>query len=154
MNTLSTARRTAEEAFSADPSDANLKALQAAGKAEMDAVLAAFDARNAEVTEEAAPVEPSVQVVAWPAAPAFAAWFVALLDQNLECTDTDAFERKAYRGHISYSLSMTDGYYAPEDFDRWVGGFRIDPAGALYYGNDSRSEMAPMVNDYQAKFRA
>jgi hypothetical protein len=92
--------------------------------------------------------------VVWPAAPRFVAWFVALVDQNLECTDTEAFERTAYRGHIGYNLSMTDGYYAPEDFDRWVIGFRIDPAGALYYGNDARHALAPTVRSYTAQLSA
>ncbi|MER6509647.1 hypothetical protein ABT158_22690 [Nonomuraea sp. NPDC001636] len=41
--------------------------------------------------------------------------------------DPDAFERHAYRGHIAYGLSMTDGHYAPEPFERWVTTFRRHP---------------------------
>lgn len=48
----------------------------------------------------------------------------------------EAFERAAYGGHVSYNLSMTDGYYAPEPFEVWVKGFRQDPAGALAKYND------------------
>lgn len=53
---LTATRQAAEAAFAADPSDANLKALQVAGKAEMDAYLVDFDARQAarqEATETA-----------------------------------------------------------------------------------------------------
>jgi hypothetical protein len=156
MNTLSIARRDAEAAFTADPSAANLKALQAAGKAEMDAVLAAFDARNAAPVEteeatETAPVEAATPN--WDAVTTsrFAAWFVALMEERTECTDADTFERTAYRGHISYELSMTDGYYAPEPFDSWVIGFRSDPAGSLYFGNDQRHALAPQVISYTWK---
>lgn len=48
----------------------------------------------------------------------------------------EAFERAAYGGHISYNLSMTDGYYAPEPFEVWVKDFRKDPAGLLAKYND------------------
>lgn len=48
----------------------------------------------------------------------------------------ETFERAAYRGHISYNLSMTDGYYAPEAFEVWVKDFREDPAGMLARYND------------------
>jgi hypothetical protein len=151
MNTLSTARRTAEAAFTADPTDANLKALQAAGKAEMDMVVGEFDTRNA----DEAPVEQNAaQTVVWPEARNFAEWFVALMDRNLNCTNVSEFEHRAYLGHISYSLSMTDGYYAPESLGAWVLGFRQDPAGALYIGNDNRYELAPMVRSYTAQISA
>ncbi|MEU0181448.1 hypothetical protein ABZ312_09690 [Streptomyces sp. NPDC006207] len=42
-----TARQAAEAAYRANPTPANLAALQVAGKAEMDEYLAAFDARHA-----------------------------------------------------------------------------------------------------------
>ena len=41
--------------------------------------------------------------------------------------DTLAWERAMYTGHIGYQTSMTDGHYAPEDFDRWVSYFRQNP---------------------------
>lgn len=41
--------------------------------------------------------------------------------------DPDQFERHAYRGHISYQVSMTDGHYAPEPFEQWVTFFRQSP---------------------------
>lgn len=34
------------------------------------------------------------------------------------------FEKAAYSGYVQYGLSMTDGHYAPESFDRWVINFR------------------------------
>lgn len=81
---------------------------------------------------------------------AFAPWFQALLDQNLACADRKAFEAAAYYGHIAYNRSMTDGYYAPEDLEAWVIGFRKDPINALYWGNEARHTLAPMANDYLA----
>lgn len=36
----------------------------------------------------------------------------------------EVFERAVYGGYIGYGLSMTDGYYAPIDFEAWVRGFR------------------------------
>lgn len=38
----------------------------------------------------------------------------------------EAFERAVYSGYISYGLSMTDGHYAPIDFESWVKFFRRD----------------------------
>lgn len=149
MNTLTTARQAAEAAFTADPTSANLKALQAAGKAEMNQVVEQFDSRQASVTPAATPA-----AVVWPEARNFAGWFVALMDQGIECTDTAEFEHAAYLGHISYSLSMTDGYYAPEALSRWVLGFRQDPAGALYIGNDARYALAPSVRSYTEQISA
>lgn len=154
MNALSITRQNAEAAFAADPSDANLKALRVAGQAEMEMVLADFDARNA------APVEETPETVTvtpdWDAVTTgrFAAWFVTLVNQGTECASTDTFERAAYRGHISYSLSMTDGYYAPEPFSAWINGFRADPVGSLYFGNDSRYDLAPQVASYTAQLNA
>lgn len=48
------------------------------------------------------------------------------------------YERAMYQGHISYSLSMTDGHYAPEGFDRWVWHFRRGPLAKF---NDARPEV-------------
>lgn len=41
--------------------------------------------------------------------------------------DAAVWEQTMYVGHVSYELSMTDGHYAPEDFDRWVHWFRAQP---------------------------
>jgi hypothetical protein len=38
------------------------------------------------------------------------------------------FERAAYWGYVGYGRSMTDGYYAPIDFDAWVTDFRRFPS--------------------------
>lgn len=35
-----------------------------------------------------------------------------------------AFEKAAYRGYVSYGISMTDGTYHPEAFETWVKNFR------------------------------
>lgn len=107
--------------------------------------LAGLDARNEtrDLIHLATPEEPST-----PAPSTYAPWFQALLNQNESCTDLDAFEHTAYRGYIAYNLSMTDGHYAPEDFDAWVIGFRKAPIGQLYWGNDARHTLAPQVNAY------
>lgn len=65
----------------------------------------------------------------------------------------DIFERIAYRGYISYGISMTDGHYAPECFENWLFGFRKDPLGALYQGNDSQTILLPFVLKYIRKIR-
>ncbi|MFF2612345.1 ParB/RepB/Spo0J family partition protein [Kitasatospora sp. NPDC058046] len=84
-------------------------------------------------------------------APRFADWFKALLDQNRPLAMTpEEFEQRAHRGYISYELGGTDGHYAPEPLDAWVAGFRADPVGALYWGNDQRTELAPYANAYAA----
>ena len=49
---------------------------------------------------------------------------------------SEAFERAMYRGYVAYGRSMTDGYYAPMDFETWVKIFRSDPAGERRSGND------------------
>lgn len=57
----------------------------------------------------------------------------------------EAFERAAYRGYVSYGISMTDGYYAPISFDVWVKNFRKYPVEEIRNNNDfypSESEMA------------
>lgn len=41
--------------------------------------------------------------------------------------DTAKWERAMYQGHISYELSMTDGFYAPEGFETWITEFRKFP---------------------------
>lgn len=109
--------------------------------------LAAEGLTNAELL-----ARPTTQVPAAiaPTPRPYADWFQALLDRNEICADYRAFERAAYSGHISYGISMTDGYYAPEDFDAWVIGFRKAPTGSLYWGNDRRNDLAPQVNSYTA----
>lgn len=47
-----------------------------------------------------------------------------------------AFERAVYGGYVSYGLSMTDGHYAPIDFDAWVKSFRKFPE----FGQNDASE--------------
>jgi len=46
-----------------------------------------------------------------------------------------AFERAAYRGYIAYGVSMTDGHYAPVDFEAWVTDFRRFPEANLKYND-------------------
>lgn len=94
---------------------------------------------------EAAPVAVSAENDRFPA------WFNALIAQNLPlaAADVEAFERAAYGGHISYDLSMTDGYYAPQDFETWVYFFRKNPI-SIYSGNDARYKLTPQINAYIA----
>lgn len=61
--------------------------------------------------------------------------------------DVAAWERAMYGGHISYQTSMTDGYYAPESFDRWVQFFRQAPS-ARY--NDATAETVAAMDRYLA----
>lgn len=75
-------------------------------------------------------------------------WFIALLNQNRACADNAAFESVAYKGYIAYGLSMTDGYFAPLDFESWLTGFRKAPVTELYYGNDNRNVLAPIAVSY------
>lgn len=133
----------------------NLCAYHSPFDADPDAMtlwLAGFDARY---PSSPAPIEITEELIAdtLPApieASTFAPWFTLLLDRDEVCTDRDAFERASYKGHLAYSLSMTDGYFAPESFDDWVIGFRKDPIGQLYWGNDARHALAPQVNSYIA----
>jgi hypothetical protein len=154
--TLTEIRQAAETAYQADPTTENLKALQAAGKAETDEYLARFDAREAAHREKqaakAAETEQATETEETPAP--YAAWFVRLLDEKRECTDTEGFENIAYRGYVSYGLSMSDGYYAAEDFDQWVTVFRKDPVGQLYHGNESRNALAPQALSYAAQLNS
>jgi hypothetical protein len=146
-------RQAAEAAYQADRSTENLKALQAAGKVEMDEYLAGFDAREAKRTAASEERKAKEQATPAPApapapAPVYATWFTALLNERKECTDVEAFERAAYQGYINYGLSMTDGYYVPQEFEAWVTGFRKDPVSDLYYGNDARHDLAPQAYSY------
>lgn len=47
-----------------------------------------------------------------------------------------AFENAAYQGYVSYGHSMTDGYYAPIQFDAWVKSFRQHPEHHITHQND------------------
>lgn len=76
--------------------------------------------------------------------------FVALDGTRTELGDAfnaEQFERAMYTGHISYQLSMTDGYYAPESFDRWVHWFRQEPSTRY---NDATPEVKAAMIRYQA----
>jgi hypothetical protein len=46
------------------------------------------------------------------------------------------FERAAYAGYVGYGLSMSDGYYAPVQFESWVKSFRKHPEAGLDNQND------------------
>lgn len=107
--------------------------------------LAAQGLTNAELL-----ARPTTQIpaITAPTPRPFADWFQALLDRDEICADYRAFERTAYSGYINYGISMTDGYYAPEDFDAWVIGFRKAPINSLYWGNDRRNDLAPQANSY------
>ncbi|MEU7092994.1 ParB/RepB/Spo0J family partition protein [Kitasatospora aureofaciens] len=84
-------------------------------------------------------------------APRYADWFQALLDENRPLDmSLEEFESSAYSGHVSYELGGTDGHYAPEPLEAWVLTFRRRPVGALYWGNDRRTELAPYANAYAA----
>lgn len=112
----------------------------------MDAYLEGFDARHANDTYTSTPA-PEVDDTL---TADYADWFIALLDRNEVCTDRIAFEHAAHRGYIAHGLSMTNGHFAPEEFDAWVIGFRKAPISELYYGNDARHNLAPQANSYAA----
>lgn len=96
-----------------------------------------------------APVaEPAPAAVAAPAAPKYQTWFMNKLAEN-RAMDSGTFERWAYRGYVSYELSMTDGHYAPEPFEAWVSQFRLDPIAELYRGNDNRNPLAVFAREYE-----
>lgn len=142
---LTETRRTAEAAWEAHKTPANLAAYAAADQAEMDAVLAASDARQEVETAEATePVQTPAELTT-----GRPAWFRDLVAQDEQCTNVEEFEHAAYRGYVAYGRSMTDGYYAPEDFSAWVKEFRSDPVGELYRG-DARYALAPAVRSYMA----
>lgn len=65
--------------------------------------------------------------------------------------DPDEFERAAYSGHISYQVSMTDGHYAPEPFERWVHLFRQDPTWRC---NDAAYAIRDALDTYKARIAA
>jgi hypothetical protein len=127
MNAFTAARQAAEAAYAADSTHANLKALQAAGKAEMDAVVSAFDARNTapEPAVETGPGAfartPRVDVEIVPAKTtrrqrrdAEFAEMRARMEARPTITVTPEMEA-AYRQYVSDGLGDTDGYFAPID---------------------------------------
>jgi hypothetical protein len=44
--------------------------------------------------------------------------------------DPQEFEKVAYSGYVGYGFSMSDGYYAPIQFESWVKSFRSTVAAA------------------------
>lgn len=64
--------------------------------------------------------------------------------------DPNKFERAVYSGYVSYGLSMTDGYYAPMDFEAWVVSFRNDPARELNGENDTPQYVKDALPTYLA----
>jgi hypothetical protein len=55
--------------------------------------------------------------------------------------DPRAFERAAYQGYVAYGYSMSDGYYAPIEFEAWVRDLRKSPEHEL----SRRNDVAPSV---------
>lgn len=66
---------------------------------------------------------------------------VVFLDENNNRHDhgvqfsPEAFERAAYGGYVAYGISMTDGHYAPIDFEAWVKSFREFPEENLRFND-------------------
>lgn len=136
---LTTARQTAEAAFQADPSDANLKALQAAGKAEMDAYLADFDARHAATETAEEPVQEATETVeidsdssTWSEERKEAyrqetARMMARIGRSMDESnarmagpeDTRPYA-KEYSQYISDGIGDTDGWFSPLSYEAWV----------------------------------
>jgi hypothetical protein len=58
------------------------------------------------------------------------------------------FEQAAYRGHVAYGCSMTDGYYAPESFETWVKVLRQHPAEVIANHNDSPESVKAALPKY------
>lgn len=55
------------------------------------------------------------------------------------------WEKAMYGGHISYSLSMTDGHYAPESLEAWLIHFRKAPHTQY---NDARPGVLAALDMY------
>ncbi len=62
-----------------------------------------------------------------------------------DCFDASTWERSMYTGHVSYELSMTDGHYAPEDFETWIAEFRQFPRTTY---NDATPETLAAFSRY------
>lgn len=58
-----------------------------------------------------------------------------------------AFERAVYSGYVGYGYSMTDGHYAPLDFEAWVHHFRKEVRGALARILGKTGDAAALVRD-------
>ncbi len=61
--------------------------------------------------------------------------------------DPKAFERAVYSGYVGYGYSMTDGHYAPLDFEAWVYHFRQAVRGALARILGNGDDTAALVRD-------
>lgn len=56
------------------------------------------------------------------------------------------FERAAYSGYVSAGFAMTDGFFAPEDFDQWAHFFRQHPV----LDEPEQQHLAPSLAAYRA----
>jgi len=63
--------------------------------------------------------------------------------------DPRAFERAAYHGYVAYGHSMSDGYYAPIDFEAWVESLRKFPEHELNHQNDVPESVKAALPLYQ-----
>lgn len=118
---LSATRASAEAAFEAHATDTNLRALQAAGKAEMDAYLAEAEARAATPRKALHTTTPTAPIVyRKPSARAKAAMLFDMTPAEPTIIDRTPERNAAYLQYISDGLADTDGYYAPLTFDAWA----------------------------------
>lgn len=64
--------------------------------------------------------------------------------------DAAAWEQAMYNGYVLYGMTMTDGHYAPADFEYWVALFRKSPR--IDY-NDAAPEVKDALPRYLATRR-
>lgn len=85
--------------------------------------------------------------------------------------DPRAFEQAVYQGYVAYGHSMSDGYYAPIQFESWVKTFRsfvrrnttsLKEAGPIcdktieraFHNNDAPKHIRPALVIYAARLAA
>lgn len=69
------------------------------------------------------------------------------------------FERTVYRAYVSQGLSLTDGYFGPQDFEAWVGHFRKSvlssraPGGVFNADSDVPEPVSAALTRYSTALR-
>lgn len=65
--------------------------------------------------------------------------------------DPQTFETRVYDGYVGYGYSMSDGYYAPIQFESWVKSFResVRKDTFSWDGNDTHRSVRPALALYR-----
>lgn len=65
--------------------------------------------------------------------------------------DPETFERRVYDGYVGYGYSMSDGYYAPIQFESWVKSFRksVQEDTFSWDYNDTHRSVRPALALYR-----